>query len=97
MSATVARSKQVYIEWMEATVLLSIYLRSELILIDTKVLSARCPLADVLGSACEAPTTSPGNCPAEPLNYEPASSNRNAAYSQQQRGPRWQGRSNVHI
>jgi len=51
----VARSKQVYIEWMEATVLLSIYLRSELILIDTKVLSARCPLADVPGSACEAP------------------------------------------
>jgi hypothetical protein len=52
----VARSKQVYIEWMEATVLLTtIYLSSELILIDTKVLSARCPLAEVPGSACETP------------------------------------------
>jgi hypothetical protein len=40
---------------MEATVLLSIYLRIELTLIDTRVLSARCPLADVPGSACEAP------------------------------------------
>jgi hypothetical protein len=30
------RSKQVYIEWMEAAVLLSTYLSSELILIDTK-------------------------------------------------------------
>jgi hypothetical protein len=50
---TVARSRQVCIEWMEATVLLSIYLRSELILIGTKVLPAGCPLADVPGSACE--------------------------------------------
>jgi hypothetical protein len=40
---------------MEATVLLSIYLRSELTLTDTRILSARCPLADVPGSACEAP------------------------------------------
>src|SRR5271156_2795329 len=31
----------------------SIYLRRVLILIDTKVPSARCPLADVPGSACE--------------------------------------------
>jgi hypothetical protein len=50
-----ARSKQVYMEWLEATVLLSIYLRSELILIDTKASPARCPLADALGSACETP------------------------------------------
>jgi hypothetical protein len=41
---------------VEATVLLSIYLRSELTLIDTRVLSARCPLADVPGSACETPS-----------------------------------------
>jgi hypothetical protein len=40
---------------LEATVLLSIYLRSELTPIDTRVLSARCPLADVPSSACEAP------------------------------------------
>ena len=52
---SVARSQQVYMEWLEATVLLSIYLRSKLILIDTKVPSARCPLADVPGSACEMP------------------------------------------
>jgi hypothetical protein len=69
----VARSKQVCIEWMEATVLLSIYPSSELILIDTRALSARCPLADTPGSACEPPppptTTPPGN--------------RNAAFSQQ--------------
>ena len=32
----VACSKQVYIEWMEATVLLSIYLSSELILTGAK-------------------------------------------------------------
>jgi hypothetical protein len=32
----VARSKQTYIEWMEATVLLSIYLSSELILTGAK-------------------------------------------------------------
>jgi hypothetical protein len=42
-------------EWMEATILLSIYLRSELTLIDTEVLSARRPLADVPGSACKTP------------------------------------------
>ena len=34
---------------------ISIYLRSELTLIDTKILSARCPLADVLGSVCGTP------------------------------------------
>jgi hypothetical protein len=39
---SVARSKQVYIEWLEATVLLTIYLSSDLILIDAKnILSAR--------------------------------------------------------
>jgi hypothetical protein len=51
----VARNKQVCIEWMEATVWLSIYLSSELILIDTRALSARCPLADAPGSARETP------------------------------------------
>ena len=50
MQNIVARSKQVYIEWMEATVLLSIYLSNELILIDAKnILSAECPLADTPG------------------------------------------------
>jgi hypothetical protein len=58
----VVRSKQVCIEWMEATVPPSIYLRSELTLTDTRVLSARCPLADVPGSACEAPPPSPPPC-----------------------------------
>src|SRR5271156_170 len=38
---------------MEATVLLSIYLSSKLILIGTKALPARCPLADVPGPACD--------------------------------------------
>ena len=38
---------------MEATVLLSIYLSSELY---KRVPSARCPLADVPGSACETPS-----------------------------------------
>jgi hypothetical protein len=40
---------------MEATVLLAIYLTSELILIGTNILSARYPLVGVPGSACEAP------------------------------------------
>src|SRR5436305_13888735 len=52
---SVARSKQVCIEWLEATALLSIYLRGELILIATKVLPASCFLADVPSSACETP------------------------------------------
>lgn len=41
----VARSKQVCIEWMEATVLLSIYLGNELILTYRckNILSAECP------------------------------------------------------
>ena len=34
---------------------ISIYLRSELTYIDTKILSAGCPLGDVLGSACGMP------------------------------------------
>lgn len=38
-------------EWLDATVLLSIYLRGELILIDTKVPLTKCPLADVPGFA----------------------------------------------
>ena len=66
----VARSKQVCIEWLEATALLSIYLRGELILIATKVLPASCFLADVPSSACETPpprhhlaTTSPPHTP----------------------------------
>jgi hypothetical protein len=50
-----AQQTGMYVHGLEATVLLSIYLSSELILIDTRVLSARCPLADAPGSACEAP------------------------------------------